>query len=51
MITFSDFLLSNDHPNSIILLEGKRKVLPEDERLLVALGEKSWDEIIKEGLI
>ena len=34
-----NFLLTHDHPNSIILLEGKRKVLPEDAPLLVALGE------------
>jgi len=45
MITFSDFLLSNDQPGSIILLEGKRKVLPEDERFLVALGEKLCREM------
>jgi len=45
MITFSDFLLSNDHPGAIILLEGKRKVLPEDERFLVALGEKLCREM------
>jgi hypothetical protein len=45
MITFSDFLLSNDHPGAIILLEGKRKVLPEDELFLFALGEKLCREM------
>jgi len=40
MLTFSDYLLTYDHPGSIILLEGKRKVLPEDEPFLISLGEK-----------
>jgi len=39
MLSFIDFLLTHDRPNSIILLEGKRKVLSEDAPLLVALGE------------
>ena len=45
MITFSDFILNYDHPNSIILLEGKRKVRPEDELQLILLGEKLCHEM------
>lgn len=37
---FSDFIVHYDKPDTIILLEGKRKVLPQDEFLLIALGEK-----------
>lgn len=39
MYSFSDFLHTNDHPGSVILLEGKRKVLPEDAPKLIKLGE------------
>jgi hypothetical protein len=39
MFPFSDFLQTHDQPNSIILLECKRKVLPEDTLLLIKLGE------------
>ncbi len=45
MLTFSDFLSTYDQPGSIILLEGKRKVLPGDERFLLALGEKLCREM------
>lgn len=38
-MNFPDFLQAHDHPNSIILLEGKRKVLPEDAPMLIKLGE------------
>ncbi|MCF8364193.1 MAG: hypothetical protein K9H16_00320 [Bacteroidales bacterium] len=37
---FSDFIGRYDKPGIVILLEGKRKVLPEDKSLLPALGEK-----------
>jgi hypothetical protein len=37
--SFIVFLQTYDHPNSIILLEGKRLVVEEDRRLLTALGE------------
>ena len=45
MITFQDFLSAYDHPGTIILLEGKRKVLPGDEPFLMALGEKLCREM------
>lgn len=34
-----DFISEFDQPTSIVLLEGKRKVKPEDKSKLVALGE------------
>ncbi len=37
---FADFIKQYDQKNCIILLEGKRKVLPGDEPLLIALAEK-----------
>jgi len=37
---FSEFIVHNDKPGAIILLEGKRRVLPEDMSLLIALGVK-----------
>ncbi len=40
MLTLNLFLEKYDHPGAVILLEGKRKVLAEDESLLEALGEK-----------
>lgn len=39
-MTFTDFIATYDRPGAIILLEGKRAVLPEDEPKLVALGKK-----------
>ncbi len=44
-MTFSDFLSIYDHPGTIILLEGKRKVIPEDESFLISLGEKLCREM------
>lgn len=37
-MTFSEFISRFDHENSIVLLEGKRNVLPADTEKLIALG-------------
>ena len=37
---FEDFKSRFDYPGSIVLLEGKRIVLPEDQPLLINLGKK-----------
>jgi len=42
---FSEFILKYNKPGIIILLEGKRSVLPEDNALLIALGEKLASEM------
>ena len=42
---FIDFIHQFDKTKVIILLEGKRKVLPEDGPLLIALGEKLCSEM------
>lgn len=39
-MTSTEFITNYDHPGAIILLEGKRSVLQEDEPKLVALGKK-----------
>jgi len=39
MLSLADFIKEYDIPGSVILLEGKRKVLPVDEPLLSALSE------------
>ncbi len=38
-MTLTDFLTAYDHPGSIVLLEGKRDVRPEDVPQLIALGK------------
>lgn len=38
-MTFKEFLQQTDHPNSIVLLEGKRNVAEADKEKLVALGK------------
>ncbi len=40
MLSLAEFIRKYDFPGSVILLEGKRNVLPQDEQLLSALGEK-----------
>jgi hypothetical protein len=40
MLTFDLFVEEYDLPGTVILLEGKRKVRPEDKLLLEALGKK-----------
>ena len=37
-MTLGEFIEQFDNPGSIVLLEGKRAVLPEDESKLIALG-------------
>lgn len=37
-MTFSDFISQFDRENSIVLLEGKRNVLPADTEKLIAIG-------------
>lgn len=44
-MTFSEFLFHYDRPEAIILLEGKRSVLPEDRPMLLAIGEKLCREM------
>ena len=38
-MTFPEFIKTYDHKDSVILLEGKRKVLEEDKQKLVSLGK------------
>jgi hypothetical protein len=38
-MTFTDFKIKYDRPNTVVLLEGKRNVLPQDQEKLFELGK------------
>ena len=38
-MTFTDFKIKYDRPNTVVLLEGKRNVLPQDQQKLFELGK------------